>query len=483
MSPQAFSGSLPSGGSGGYQYIWESSTNQTSWVPTGVTLPSFNPSQVGWYRRIVMSGSCSPDTSAVVALQINPPISQNQVSPAQTICTGSVPGLLSGSLPSGAFGNYNFLWESSPNQLNWQTISGTSLSNLLLPALTQSGYYRRIVYSGACTDTAQDVSILVLPGISANQIGIDQTTCTGGTPSIIMGTVPQGGSGLYDYTWESSVDSLNWNPISGETLQTLQPGPIFTSTYFRRRAYSSPCNVVPSNAVFVFTDPLIGNNQIAQAQTICTGTPFQQLTGTVPGGGNGQYQYSWQSAVNLNTWQPVSGITDAHLNGFALVQSTYFRRSVGSGTCPQDTSNHLYVHVQPQPGGNTLPNQVSVCNAPGSILLTGSTPNGGNGLFQYIWEQSPDSIAWISLPGATQINYTGTMPWSATYLRRIVTSGVCPPDTAMGMVVLSDSIVGIISLVQIKAFAVACNRSCSPEQYLPDLFLPRHIYGRRASTV
>ena len=442
MSPQAFSGSLPSGGSGGYQYSWESSANQSSWVPTGGTLPSFVPLQVGWYRRIVLSGSCLPDTSPGVELQINPPISQNQVSPTQTICTGSVPGLLSGSLPSGAFGNFNFQWESSANQLSWQSVSGASLPDLILPALSQSAYYRRLVTSSACRDTSQEVSILVTPGITSNQIGIDQTICTGGIPLSIMGTIPQGGNGLYDYAWESSADSLNWAIVSGETQQGLQPPALSSFTYFRRMVISTPCSATPSNVVVVFTEPQIGSNSIGQAQTICTGTAFQQLTGSLPSGGSGQYQYSWQSSLNQVNWQTIAGSSAINQNGYTLVQSIYLRRVVNSGACPQQISMGVRITVQARPGYNFLPTQVSVCNAPGNIVLTGTQPNGGNGSFQYAWDQSPDSLVWTNIPGATQSSYTGSMPWSATYLRRIVSSGVCPPDTAIGMVVLSDSTVG-----------------------------------------
>lgn len=442
MSPQAFSGSQPSGGSGGYQYSWESSANQSSWVPTGGTLPSFVPLQVGWYRRIVLSGSCLPDTSPGVELQIYPPISQNQVSPAQTICSGSVPGLLSGSLPSGAYGNFTFQWESSANQLSWQSVSGASLSDLLLPALTQSGYYRRVAYSGACTDTSQAVSILVLPGLSGNQIGIDQTICSGTTPPAIMGTVPQGGSGLYDYLWESSSDSITWGLIPGETGQGLQPGNVSISTYYRRVVQSLPCSGMASNAILITTQPALGDNTITALQTICSGTAFQAISGSLPSGGNGLYQYGWQSSVNQSNWQTLPGATQQNLNGFVLTQSIYLRRSVTSGACTALQSQSISIHVQPRPGYNVLPVQVSVCNAPGNILLTGTQPNGGNGSFTFIWEQSPDSLTWISIPGATQMNYTGTMPWAATYLRRLVTSGVCPADTAVGMVVLADSTVG-----------------------------------------
>lgn len=442
MQPVAFSGSQPTGGSGSYQYIWESSPNQSTWVSAGGVQPAFLPTQTGWYRRIVLSGVCSPDTSPPVSYLEQSPISQNQISPAQTLCQGSVPGLLSGSLPSGAFGQYGYQWQSSSNLLSWQTLPGASLADLAPPALTQTTYYRRVVTSGSCTDTTQDVSLVVLPGITGNQIGIEQTICSGDIPPALMGTVPQGGSGLYDYTWESSVDSLTWGLIPGETGQGLQPGAVSASTYYRRLVQSLPCTSVASNVVLITTQPVPGANTVSGSQTICSGTAFQAITGSVPTGGNGVYQYAWQSSLNQTSWQAIGGATQQQLTGWVLTQSVYLRRMVTTGACAPFSSAPVRITVQPRPGYNVLPVQMSVCNAPGNILLTGTQPNGGTGSFTYIWEQSPDSLSWTAIPGATQMDYTGTMPWAATYLRRLVTSGVCPADTAVGMVVLADSTVG-----------------------------------------
>lgn len=442
MQPQAFTGSLPTGGSGIYQYTWLSSSDSLNWVNTGLTQQNLTPLLSGWYRRIVQGGICLSDTSLTVQAIINPPISQNLIGSDQSICQGSTPALLTGSAPSGAFGQYQYTWESSLNLSTWLPVSGGTQMNLQASILNQSFYFRRIVNSSVCSDTAMPVLILTNNPLSANQIGIDQTICAGSTPQSIMGTVPQGGSGIYDYQWESSLDSVNWVTLTGETQQGLQPAALSTHTYFRRLVNSAPCTSIPSNAVIVYTEPQIGNNTILQAQTICIGTAFQQISGSLPSGGDTQYQYTWQSSLTQNNWQTITGATQQDLSGYIPLQATYLRRVVSAGACTGNNSGTIRISLQARPGYNLLSSQQNLCSGPGSFQFTGTQPNGGTGSFQYSWEISPDSLSWTSIPGATQVSYSGSIPWTTSYLRRIVTSGICPPDTAGGMLVLIDSVVG-----------------------------------------
>jgi PKD repeat protein len=76
-TPALLTGSTPSGGGGGYTYLWQrSTTSATSGFINigGATAINYQPpalAQTTWYRRIVNSTNCS-DTSSAVQITVNP---------------------------------------------------------------------------------------------------------------------------------------------------------------------------------------------------------------------------------------------------------------------------------------------------------------------------------------------------------------------------------------------------------------------------
>jgi len=78
---------------------------------------------------------------------------------------------------------------------------------------------------------------------------------------------------------------------------------------------------------------------IGTAQTICNNTAPAALTQiTAPTGGTGTYTYQWQNSVNGTTWTNISGATGQGYTPPVLTASTYYRRTVTSGTYTANTS-------------------------------------------------------------------------------------------------------------------------------------------------
>lgn len=70
----------------------------------------------------------------------------------------------------------------------------------------------------------------------------------------------------------------------------------------------------------------------------------------------------------------------------------------------------------------TSDQQVCMNNAPD--LISGSEPRGGNGIFTFQWQDSPDGSAWSPAPGvATERDYQPPALSDTIYYKRIVTSG------------------------------------------------------------
>ena len=217
--PSAFTGSTPIGGSGSYVYEWLSSPDNNFWIPIGgaTALNYSNPSPLiatAYFRRVVYSGVCTPDTSQGIMIQVNPPITNNTILAAQTICDGTTPSLLTGSSPSGGGYVYNYDWESSPDGSNW-TSTGSTTQNYQPGPLNATTYYRRIVSSTLCApETSQDLRIVVnpIPTVTATNdvICLGQTATIAGNPNLPGGT----------WAWSNS-----------QSTQSISISPLVTTTY------------------------------------------------------------------------------------------------------------------------------------------------------------------------------------------------------------------------------------------------------------
>ena len=126
--------------------------------------------------------------------------------------------------------------------------------------------------------------------------------------------------------------------VYGTTLGTVPTQTYASSCYFR-------------DVVFSITN---GNGNltagtIGTAQSICYNTvpaPLTQLT--APSGGDGTYTYQWQSSANNSTWTNISGATMSTYAPPALLASTYFRRTVTSGSYTPVNSASVLKTVSPQ---------------------------------------------------------------------------------------------------------------------------------------
>jgi gliding motility-associated-like protein len=431
-APQIITGSAPSGGNGTYTYVWESSTNALVWASTNVTTATYSAgvlTQTLYLRRMVSAGVCAPSSGNQVQILVEPRIGNNTILSNQTVCVNTAPSIFTGSLPTGGNGVYSYQWQSSPNNQIWTNLPGEINQNFISGTLLGTIYFRRYVTSGNCADTSASVRVLVNPELGNNTIGNSQTLCAAQVPVAFTGTVPTGGNGIYQYLWESSTDNLNWLPTSGGSNIGLNFGVISGSLYFRRIVSSPPCPAISSQSISVFVHPTIGDNQISANQTICAGSIPAPLSGSIPTGGTGTYQYQWQSSSAVTgPWSNLSGGTQQGFVPAILNSTVYYRRVVNSLPCA-DTSQVVSILVNSLIGNNIIINSQTICIGSVFGTLTGSLPTGGNGVYGYNWESSSDNIIWASTGVSTQ-NFPGGSPVQQVYYRRIVTAGICTPSTS-----------------------------------------------------
>jgi gliding motility-associated-like protein len=282
-TPVALPGSNPTdgAGAGSYSFIWQQSTNGTSFnAAAGVNnsaTGNYQPpslTDTTWYRRIVNSGVyktaivCT-NNSPAVRINVHPPIVNNIIAvsgggSAETICNNQEPGTYHGSISptlSGGIGSYTYLWQSSLDNSVFTPIPAASINPDYSPLqLTATTYYRRQVTSGACVTKSDTITETVLPLITNNVISGNPRVCYTMVPDPITGAALAGGSGTYKYFWWQSIDGgTNWAAASGtNTSSTYQPPALLAPIKYERTITSGPndCCSNTSNVFDIGIDPL-----------------------------------------------------------------------------------------------------------------------------------------------------------------------------------------------------------------------------------
>jgi large repetitive protein len=431
--------------------LWTSSTGGTFLNATSPSGAVYTPSAADIAAGFVDltlhaygSGLCLEHTD-VVRLTIIPVIANNTVAAAQTICNGQTPSPLTGTLPTGGTGAYTYQWQSSTTSAvaGFGPASGTNNTQNYTPgALTATTWYRRVITSGVCSNTSPAIQITVLPAIANNTVSAAQTICSGATPAGLTGTLPTGGNGTYTYLWESSTTSAvaGFAAASGtNNTQNYTPGALAATTWYRRTVTSGPCTGAQghtSAAIQITVQPVIANNSVAAAQTICNGQTPAALTGTLPTGGSGAYTYQWQSSTTsaVAGFAAASGTNNTqNYTPGALATTTWYRRRVISGSCT-DFSTAIQITVLPSIANNTVSAAQTICNGQTPVALTGTLPTGGSGAYTYQWQSSTTSaVAGFAAASGTNNtqNYTPAGAFTqTTWYRRVITSGACTSTSA-----------------------------------------------------
>ncbi len=441
-----------SGGNDTFIYQWFSSLNNLSWsYLSGATGLTFQPSSLtaSTYYHVIATATgtpyCGSITSNPVLINVNPNLTSGTIGTAQAICYNTIPASLTELTPSaGGTGSYTYQWQSSPNNLTWTNILGSTSSSYSPGALISSTYYRRVVSSGSCgTAYSSGVLISVRPNLAAPVVSVDRTICYNTVPAALSATPASGGSGIFTYQWQSSPDNSTWTNISGATnYSTYSPPALISTCYYRLVALSvglPACGTVTSNVVTISVLPELISPIVSADQTICYNTDPLQLTSTTASGGNDTFIYQWFSSLNNTSWSYISGATGLTYQPSALAASTYYHiiaTATGTPACGGQTSNSVLITVNPNIAAGTIGTTQTICYNTSPARLTELTSaTGGTGSYTYQWQSSPNNFTWTNILDSTLATYSPGPLLSSTYFRRVISSGSCGTASSFGILI------------------------------------------------
>ena len=416
----------------GINWYWETTPTGTSTANGGTT---FAVSASGtYYLRPCASSGCWGVATAGITVTFYPGLSNNTISANQTICSGTAPGTIVGSSPSGGLGagTYTYGWEESTDGgLTWGNCPAPNQNiNYDATGLTTTTRYRRWVLSGPCpASVSNDVIITVQPGIDPGVIANDQSICYNTTPTGLNGAPPSGGTGAYTYQWQQSPGCTGaWSDIPGATAFNYNfPGNLTQTTCYIRRVTSGVCPIVYSNVVTITVYGDLTPGSVDANQSICynsTPAPFTQTSAV--SGGNGVYAYQWQIQVGCSGgWSDLpggTGVTYGYPSN--LLQTSCFRRRVISGICNPVYSNTITVTVYDDITPGTVASSQSICyNTSPAVFNNVALPSGGVGAYNYQWQLQPNCVnSWSDIVGATSptLNYGSNLIQTTCFRRRVI---------------------------------------------------------------
>jgi len=163
-----------SGGTTGYTYQWQYSTDSGStWVDiygaNATTYDSGTLTATRWFRRRVIDSGTPAETgyTNTVIVTVYPVLNAGSIGSNQTIYSGTTPALLTSiSGASGASGDYVYQWQYSTNGTSYSNIAGATSTTYQPPALYANTYYKRRVYDTFCGIGYADYSNVVLITVS-----------------------------------------------------------------------------------------------------------------------------------------------------------------------------------------------------------------------------------------------------------------------------------------------------------------------------
>ncbi len=320
----------PSGGTGPYSYLWNSSPAQTT--ATAVNLP------VGMYTATVTDSKGCTVVSAGVSI-IQPTPLTVSVSPSALISCNS--SITISSSASGGTGNYSTLWNNGATTSSITVNTGT--------------YIATITDDNGCTAT-NSVSVQAANSTLAATITQPANICNGS--SITVNVNVTGGFGSNNYLWNTGATIASIPVTAGNYCVTVTDG---------GGCLANACVTVNQNA------PL--SVSIATPGNVCPGASTTVTAN--PLGGQAPYNYLWSNGQGTQSITQTAG-----------TYSVTVTDAVG-GSCTATAS--VTITQEPPLSASVSSTKVSCFgsnNGSASVVVSGGMP-----AYAYSWAPSGGSNA------------------------------------------------------------------------------------------
>jgi hypothetical protein len=249
-----------------------------------------------YFRVILVNGNCTGISNKIrLTVTGNTNVTPGTIGDHQYFCvTGDPAPIVSVISPIGGNNNFNFKWQMSTDSLNFSNINGTDAISYDPPVVTQTTYFRRVIFSGGCRKFSNVVRVKVSLASppSPSSVSGPALICTNSTGVL--------------YTAQESVDAdtYTWTVPNGWSINSGQGN---DSVYLTTGITSGNIGVMASNAcgssIYNYFLVTLTSGSTAASITagsrICQGDSANisiQITGGAP-----PYQVVYTAGADTNT--------------------------------------------------------------------------------------------------------------------------------------------------------------------------------------
>jgi hypothetical protein len=350
-----------SGGSGGtIQYVWQKSTNNSTWSTiSGATSSAYNPGTITtttYYRRGAKRSVCGTyDYTSSVKMTVNKSlVSGGAVGSNQSFCNSGNPVTFTNttSASGGTGGTIAYQWQKRTGTSgSYANISGATSATYNAPSVSATTQYRRRAVRTACSGNKYSnvVTVTVQDGVDAGTNG-NTTVCDHTTTAINLAGLITGEDAGGTWTRLTGTGGT-FNASAG----TYSPAVGATTSTFRYTVTgTAPCP----------NDMSVATVTINVCQIMISGNVFNDTDGLTDNDVDG-------TGINNPSNTPVyANLVDAAGN----VVATATIGSNGSYQFPNVTTNATYTMVLSTTQG-TVGQPAPQADLPGDWMNTGESPN------------------------------------------------------------------------------------------------------------
>ncbi|WP_158286364.1 beta strand repeat-containing protein, partial [Flavobacterium circumlabens] len=310
----------------------------------------------------------------------------------EPICTGTSPGLITGSPPSGGNGSYTYLWEVSTTNATtgYAAAPGTNNAKDYTPGnLTATSWFRRTVYSGLyASETIVIVQVNTAP-VAPTAIA-NTAFCAGSSTTLTVSGGSTGGNGGYAQWYTGSCGgtlvgsgtSITVTPTAPTTYYVRYQNGCTTTACFSKLVEATVSITAASAATPVCYNTGIQTTPLSYSATTGTPTTYSIAWNSTPANSFVAVPYTTLPAGNISISIP-AGTNPGSYTGKLTVRDA-------AATCVS-LENIFTVTVNPLP---TITGTPTVCIGSTTQLTGSATANATTP-----WTSATTSVATVDNTG------------------------------------------------------------------------------------
>lgn len=336
--------------------------------------------------------------------------------PDQTVCGGANAGPYNFT---NTIGTPTFNWVNNNPAIGLAASGTGNIPSFVAINNNNAPVTARIIVNPSvsnCTGVPDTFFITVNPKPAAPLVSASAVYCQNSQAAALSATA----TGTNTLTWYN-----NSNLTGGSAVPPVPSTAVAgTTLYYVTQTNSFTCQSSAA-VITINVNPAITRNSISSNQNICANTAPAPVGSAPVSGGNGTYNYQWQSSINGGTtWTNIAGANSDNYQPGILTDTIQYRRIVNSNPC-SDTSNIITINVAGALTNFNIAADQTICQGFSPALITGQLPNGGGGNYTYQWQSSSDNISWTNIGGANGSDYQPPVLTVTSWYRRIVNTPQC----------------------------------------------------------